>query len=364
MKKAIIAVVILGAALVGLKFFSAKQQVAAPKPAQTAAQQEQQGVALPSGAKDVPAVNTESVYVPTQAMGSYDNFNLPANVSAVKGACEGGSPKEIMDAHGKTWGYFAGRRIALDNKKSQIIYDYVGDYYACLAASRQEFSVCNELPGEAEKDGIKTDVEHSPLGYCRNKAGLFLFKAYIAGKTKDQQNCMAYLSDWDSSNLSKIVPGEFCAAAGGGPEKIMAYVKEKMPAMAENAERMLGFSRSKCGSDPVCLASNGVWEGIRTGDAGKCPSQFSPHCGALAQKSAVPCVTILNEMSSRYCGFYKELLKAGGGYAGVTAEEVKEDLRAIAQKKAEEERQRKELDANTKQINERVKKLIGGKGGD
>lgn len=364
MKKAIITVIILAAALVGLKYFSSRQQAAAPKPAQTAAQQEQQGVALPSGAKDAGPVNTESVYVPTQATGSYENFNLPANVSALKGACEGGSPKEIMDAHGKTWGYFAGRRIALDNKKSQILYDYVGDYYACLAASRQEFSVCNELPGDAERDGIKADLEYSPLGSCRNKAGLFLFKAYIAGKTKDQQNCMAYLSDWDSANLSKIVPGEFCAAAAGGPDKIMAYVKEKMPAMAENAERYLGFSRSKCGSDPVCLAGNGVWEGIRTGDAGKCPSQFAPHCAALAQKSAVPCVEILNSMSRRYCDLYKDLLKSGGGYAGVTAEEVKEDLRAKAQKKAEEDKARKEQDANTKAINERVKKLIGGKGGE
>lgn len=361
-KPIIIVVVLLAAALAALKYFSSKEQSAPPPAGVAVAQPEQTGVALPAGATSYTAPPAESVYVPTQTMGSYEMLSLPPAALTLKGACEGGSPKEIIEAHNKAWGYFTGRRIAFDAKKSQVIYDMLGDYYACLAAARQDITACNELPGEAEKDGFKVTLGDSPMGFCRSKASFFLFKAYVAGRAKEHANCMGYLTDWDSANLARISPPEFCAAAAQGPEKITAYASGRLPDIWPMAEKMLAFSKKVCGNDQACLANNSLWEGIKGANPGKCPAAYAPHCGALAEKSQVPCVEVLMDMSRKYCGYYKDLVKAGGGYAGVTAEEVKEDLRLKAEKKAEEERQRKQDESTTKDINTRVKKMMGKQG--
>lgn len=357
-------VVVLAAALIGLKYFASKQQSAAPQQAAQTGQPEQQGVALPTGAKDYSAATAESVYVPTQAMGSYEMFTLPQAVMSIKGACEGGSPKEIMENHGKTWGYFTGRRIAFDTKRNHEMYSFVANYYSCLAMARQDITICNELPGEAERDGVKLTLDDSPLGMCRTRAGDLLFRAYVAGKAKDQQNCMGYLALWDAKDQGRISPPEFCAAAAQGPEKFTEYGREKMGQFFAIGEKMMAFTKKVCGSDQECLLNNAAWEGIRTGSPSKCPPHLASHCAALAEKTQVPCVDILMDMSRKYCGYYKELLKTGGGYAGITADEVKEDLREKAQKKAEEDRLRKEQEAVTKQTNERVKKMIGKQGGN
>lgn len=362
-KPVIIVVILLAAALAALKFYSSKSEVPVTvAPAAGQAQPEQAGVALPEGATSYAASQMESVYVPTHTMGSYETLTLPPAALMLKGACEGGSPKEMMENHNKTWGYFTGRRISFDGKKSQALYDLMGEYYACLAAARQDITVCNELPGEAEKDGFKVTLGDSPMGYCRSKAGFFLFKAYIAGRAKEQTNCMGYLTDWDSANLARISPPEFCAAAAQGPEKISAYASARLPDIWPMAEKMLAFSKKVCGNDQSCMANNSLWEGIKGANPDRCPEAFKPHCSALAEKSQVPCVSILMDMSRKYCGYLKDLVKAGGGYAGMTAEEVKEDLRRVAEQKAEEERLRKEHEAITKDVNIRAKKSMGKQG--
>ena len=371
MKKIMIGVVVLlAAALIGLKYFAAKKQADVVRPA-APAETEQQGVALPAASTNYVIPNTAVTYTPAQATGSYELLNLPADALALKGFCEGGSPKEMLANHGKTWGYSTGRYISFAQKETQEMYGYLWQYYACLAAARQDNGVCSELPGEVVKDGVKfgvpmseTGVLLSPMAQCREKTVTFLFKAYVAGRSKDQQNCSDYVNEWDSENLSKISPPEFCEAAGQGPEKALAYVKIKMPKVYPMAEKMLAFSRKVCGSDSECLSNNDLWEGIKTGAADKCPAAYRPNCAALAQKDPTPCLSVLSEMSRKYCGYYKALLKHSGGFAGLTPEEVKEDLKLAAKKKAEEDALRKQEENSTKQINERVRKLIGNTKGE
>lgn len=361
-KNVIVAVVLLAAALGALKYFSSREASDAPPSGTQVEGQAPGGVALPADAGDYGNASTESVYAPAQAMGSYDALTLPAAAFSVKGACEGGSPKDIVENHNRTWGYFTGRRTAFKQDKTKALYDFMGDYYACMAAARQDLSYCNDLPGELDTADIKLDVSDSPLGYCRSKAGLFLFKAYIAGKAKERQNCIGYVNDWDSQNLSRISPQDFCNAAAEGPEAITKYASSKLPDIWPTAERIMAFSRRVCGSDRDCLDNNKLWEGISTGNAKLCPPQYRAHCEALIEKSQVPCVAVLNEMSKKYCVFLKDLNKATMGYSGMNEEELKEELRKLAEKKAAEERQRKEEEARTKEINSRVKKMLGTQG--
>ena len=301
MKKIMIGVVVLlAAALIGLKYFAAKKQADVTRPA-APAESEQQGVALPAASTSYVIPNTAVTYTPVQATGSYELLTLPADALALKGACEGGSPKEIMANHGKTWGYSTGRRNSFEPKKTQEMYNYIWEYYACLAASRQDNAVCSELPGDVVKDGVKFGVPMnisgallSPMAQCREKTVIFLFKAYVAGKSKDQQNCMDYVNEWDAENLSRISPPEFCEAAGQGPEKALAYVKLKMPNVYPMAEKMLAFSKKVCGSDSGCLSNNELWEGIKNGIPDKCPAAYRPNCAALAQKDPAPCLSVLS----------------------------------------------------------------------
>lgn len=370
MKKLIIGVVVLlAAALIGLKYFDSGKQPGAIQ-APLSGQVEQQGVALPPGSTAYIAPENMTSYTPAQATGSYEQLVLPPAALTLKGACEGGSPKEIMESHGKTWGYYTGTRIAFKPEKTQEMYVYIWDYYACTAVSRGDPAVCNDLPGEAPKDLVRFNIPIdrvggtpiTPVVHCRNKNVEFFFKAYVAGKAKDERNCRDYLNEWDPRNLERISPADFCSAAGQGPEKALAYVKEKMPDMYTMAEKMLAFSRKACGSSSDCLADNALWEGISTGNPDKCPTAYRTACAALAQKSPAPCSGILAEMSRKYCSYHKDLVKLGGGYAGFTPDEVKDSLAAAAKKKAEEDLLRKEQEATTKQINEKVRKLMGKKG--
>ncbi len=379
MKKTITGVVVLlAAALIGLKYFAAKNQVGMPQPAPQP-QTEQQGVALPPGSTSYQPISSMPTFTPTQGSGNYEMIALPAAALDLKGACEGGSPKEIIENHGKTWGYFTGRRNAFDPPKTQDLYNHIWDYYACTAASRQDSTICSELPGEPVKDAVKFGVPRyesieagskngqpmSPMDQCRSKTVVFLFKAYAAGKAKDQRNCLDYVSDLDPEAQSMFTnPAEFCAAVGQGPDKGDAYLKQKMPKAYPIAEKMMAMSEKVCGSDAACLANHALWVGITSGSPAKCPDAYKPNCAALAQKSPGPCASILADMSKKYCGYYKDLVKHGGGYAGATPEEVKASLEAAAAKKKEEERLRKQEEAATKQINEKVRKLMGKKGGE
>lgn len=372
MKKLIIGVVVLlAAALIGLKYFdSRKQGGVLPQP--QGFQTEQQGVALPPGSTGYTVPEQAATFNPTEATGSYEQLTLPLAALSLKGACEGGAPKDILESHGEVWGYFTGTRIAFEPKRTQEMYNYIWDYYACTAVSRGDASICNDLPGSAPKDivrfGIPVEkidgVPESPMARCHDKNVVFFFKAYVAGKVKDERNCQDYLREWDPRNLERISPAEFCAAAGQGPEKALAYVKAKMPDMYSMAEKMLAFSRKVCGSSSECLADNALWEGISTGNPDKCPAAYRMNCAALAQKSPAPCAGILADMSRKYCGYYKDLLKSGGGFAGLTPEEVKGSLAEAAKKKAEEDRLRKEQETTTKQINEKVRKLMNKTGGE
>lgn len=369
MKKTIIGVVVLlAAALIGLKYFDSKKRSGPVRPPQ-GYQTEQQGVTLPPGSTGYTVPDVMTTLSQPQATGSYEQLAFPAAALDLKGACAGGSPKEIMESHGKTWGYNTGTRIAFEPKKTQELYTYVWDYYACTALSRGDSSACSELPGEGPKDLIRFNIPMdrvggvpvTPMAHCREKNIDFLFRAYVAGKAKEQQNCMDYLTQWEPKNLERISPPEFCAAAGQGPEKALAYVKEKMPDMYSMAEKMLAFSRKVCGSSSDCLAANAVWEGISSGNPDKCPAAVRTDCAALVKKSPVPCAAILAEMSKKYCAYHKDLLKAGGGFAGLTPEEVREALLQEAKKKTEQERLRKEQDAITKEINEKARKQMNKK---
>ncbi len=378
MKKIITGVVVLlAAALIGLKYFAAKNQIGMPQPAPQS-RPEQEGVALPPGSTSYAPISSMPTYTPAQGTGNYELIALPAAALDLKGACEGGSPKEIIENHGKTWGYFTGRRNSFDPPKTQEMYNHIWDYYACTAASRQDSSICNELPGENVKDAARFGVPSynhpeveakfgtlmTPVAQCRSKTVGFLFMAYVAGKVKDQQNCNEYLSETSSDFQARVFPTEFCTAMGQGREKSLAYVKEKIPDLYPTAEKMLPASKKACGSNPECLAYSGLWEGITTGNPAKCPDAYKPNCAALLQKSPAPCAVILADMSKKYCGYYKDLVKHGGGFVGVTPEEVKAALEAEAAKKKEEERLRKQEEAATKQINEKVRKLMGKKGGE
>ncbi|MBI4352194.1 MAG: hypothetical protein HY550_12225 [Elusimicrobia bacterium] len=369
MKKMIIGVVVLlAAALIGLKYFANKQPIVAPAPGMPA---EPQGVALPAGSASPLSPAAMLASTPAQASGSYELLALPAAALEMKGACEEGSPKLIMENHGKTWGYFTGRRNAFDPPKTQELYNFLWSYQACVAASRRDSTACSELPGDVVKDSVRFGVPMSergspmsPMDVCRNRNVEFFFKAYVAGKAKEEMNCTDYLSDWEAANMNKISPPEFCSAAAQGPEKLLAYGRSKMPEMFPMAEKAMAFSKKACGSSSECLSNYDLWEGLSTGDPARCPAAFRASCAALLQKSPAPCSVILLDMSKKYCASFKALAKHSGGFAGSTPEEVKESLRLAAEKKAEEDRLRKEQEAATKRINENVRKLMGKKGDD
>lgn len=357
MKKFIIGVVtVLAVVLIGLKFYSAKQ----PAPVQVQETAPQVGVSLPAAATASPEVPASGAGLPQQPIG-YSGLSFPPMTPLIKGACENGSPKEILDNHGKTWGYAAVKNVGLDLQHSQKIYDYLSSYYACASVVRGDAYLCNMLPAEALSSVSKADSFAAPMNICRQKAVAVLFRAYLAGKISDPAACQMEVGNWDPANLDRVSPIDFCAAAAKGPDSAYQYLNSKVPENAAMERAYLPSSRSSCsgaGSLP-CGEFYAIYKALRDGDPGACPRDSRIYCEAFLGKTQAPCTPILEDMSKAYCAYTAEVLKKSNGYIGLTPEQVQATVKQKAVEKAAADKLRKQEEQSEKDVNQHLRKVVG-----
>lgn len=405
MKKWVILVlVVLGCAMLALQYLMNKKTPGAG-PAATTAQLGPDGVPLPAGATG---------YSETPFVAPVGNFNddptrldIPIIPSDYKGACEGGSLREMLATHNKFWGPLA-KETPFSQNDTRQMYSFVGDYVSCVAIARDNALICDMLPpgppSEAgPKDGAtqvspadrsRIKPSRNNLRYdCRKRVNPVLFLGYMAGKSKNPDSCNNILSGWKPSTLARISATDFCAAASKGLDAVNDYMqkimsgKQKKVKKGDRGKQRFASSESSCGGNKECINGAKLYNAIKSGSVSQCPppqprsqqpgfqesggaaperpakgKEQAPTvdvmCQAAVSKSAVSCEPIVKAMSSFYCDAVEQTKKKTGGFIGMAKWEIEN---AIAQKKAQaeaDEKQKKEFQKMEADMNKKVKTLL------
>ena len=359
MKKwAILIVVALAAALLIMQYAAEKKKVpvmpgGAPAPASGPAV----GVALPADALK-PVTSTMDSFVPQNGRGP---IVLPLIQTSYKGACTGGSLKDMMDKHDVYWGSFA-KDTPIPPADSLKMYDFMEDYVSCQAAARTDVSFCDSLPGPGEKDGIKVSLNSSPSFTCRKKTNILLFEAYLAGTIKGDSYCRQYLASFDQADLARFSVPEFCEVVSAGPENAASFLlKAFAPASPDGAAKLaLDFpvKESDCKKNQECLTKFHLYSAIKKGRPDDCPAGYKAQCQALSGRSTAPCDKTLQDMSKFYCASIDKFKKTTGGFLGMSKEAIAENNRKSKEEKEYAEKMKKDQEKLQVEINARAKAVM------
>jgi len=361
MKKwTVLGIVALAAALLFLQYMMEKKKDAAQSGAMPPAEQ-QVGVALPSGATDYVARQEENAMPPASGSAVYGGIVLPTVQSAYKGACDGGGLREMLASHDKYWGFFAWD-TSFTQSETQRMYGYVSDYVACQAAARSDVSLCDSLPGPAERGGFKVTPDMAPYMACRKKTINLLFEAYLAGNIKGDSYCRLGLSGWDTTDLERFSVPEFCSVLAKGAENAEPFLLKAFAPAPDDASAKIAMDfplkEKDCKSKQECLDKYRLYKAVKNGRPQDCPKDYVPHCKALADHATTSCEPILKEMSQFYCSTVKRVEKVTGGYIGVTKEEIAADIEKNKAAKAEADTMKKEQEKQQAIVNKRVKEML------
>ncbi len=367
MKKwSILIIVALAAVLLAMQYLMEKKRAAVPAAGPQAGPAEQLGVALPAGATSYQLPAAVDNYVPEAGGGAaYGSaIYLPFIQSSYKGACEGGALNDMLATHDKAWGFFAAGTTFSTDETSRM-YAMLSDYVSCNAAARTDVSLCDSLPGAAEKDGRKINAEITPNFTCRKKLSSLFFEAYLAGNIQGDSYCRLGLTDWDKEDLAKVSVPELCGALAAGPAGAAPFLlKAFAPAPPEAPARIaVQFPQNSgdCRKDQECLAKYALYSALKNGRAQDCPKAYQAQCRALLERSTIPCEKLLQDMSKFYCGAVARVKKATGGFVGLTPDQIKAEIEKAKAAKAQEDVTRKEMQKLDEEVNKRAREMLNKK---
>ena len=359
MKKwAILVLVVLAGALLTMQYVAEKKKSSGLPGAVTAPVSEQAvGVALPQEASKS-AGNQADNFVSQNTGGPLALYSIQ---SSYKGACEGGSLKEMLDSHDKYWGAFA-KETPFNFADTQKMYAYMVDFVSCQAAARTDVTLCDSLPGAAEKLGVKVTLESSPSYTCRKKTTNLLFEAFQAGSVKGDAYCRVAMSYWDPADLARFSLPDFCEAVSKGPDNAAPFLlKAFAPAPPEAAAKIaLDFPvrEGDCKKNQECLTKFSLYTAAKKGRPADCPAEYKAQCQAIAARSTVPCDKLLQDMSKFYCTSVEKVKKLTGGYIGMSKEAIAEDIKKAKAAKTDADNMKKEQEKLQEDANKRVKEAV------
>lgn len=363
MKKWTILVIVVLAALILLVQYVIEKKVvpAGPGGSQAPVAEQPLGVALPEDAA-VSAARAVGNFVPETSGSVYGGIALPTIQPFYKGACEGGSLKEMLDTHDRYWGFFA-RNTAFTPEESNKMYNLLADYVGCQASARTDTTLCDNLPGVAEKDGQKVPKEITPHYICRDKTVSVLYEGYRAGLVKDEFPCRAMSERWDKTRVAMFSVPELCRKISEGRAPALSYLKGifTAPEAAPLLEATFPVKEADCAGDRECLNRYAIFKGVKSGNAKACPKEYATYCQALSERSALPCDKTLQEMSKFYCATVSRVKKATGGYIGMSKADIAAEIEKAKAVKNEADMIKKEQEKQQAEVNKRAKELLNSK---
>jgi hypothetical protein len=288
-------------------------------------------------------------------------ISIPTMQSSYKGACPGGSLKDMLASHDTYWGSFA-KDTPFRFEDTLKMYELMQDYVSCHAAARTDVSFCDSLPGPAEKDGIKVSLDTSPSFLCRNKTTTLLFEAYLAGNIKGDSYCRLYLAGFDQADLARFSAPEFCEAASKGPENAGSFLLKVLGPSAKDAPvniaKAFPAKENDCKQDQKCLLKFRIYSAVKSGRPNDCPAGYKAQCQALAGRSTAPCDKILQDMSKFYCDSVEKVKKLHGGYIGMSKEALAAEIDKTKAAKIEADSLKKQQESIQADVNKKAKKMM------
>ncbi len=331
-----------------------------------------EGVALPEDRdKNLPIGDLDIESYDSGLVSYGDPITLSEGEESLSKACEKGSVKDIFIAHGKIWGYGVADSRCFNFKESKAIYNRLTQYTACKSAALRSINYCNKLP--ARMKGVCNIPEFlGPRYKCIESANSMLYYDFMAGNIKSNVSCLFVLSG-DNLKGMPVSDEVFCKIASTGLENICPALKKNLSdSLYKECFQMFPRKLSDCDSDKNCKDTYMIYQGIKTKDYKKCPDEYKEICQAYLSKSIKPCEEKAKALSKTYCNFLKRVNKASGNAPGMSDDDIKQHAAQVEEEgiekrklKAEErihaEKERKEQEKVIKEVNDRVKKLLGKK---
>jgi hypothetical protein len=288
---------------------------------------------------------------------SYGPLPVIKNAAYDRGLCRGGSLNDMLTSHGRVWGYEA-RHGSFREKESMDVYNQLAGYLACVGLAHRAPEFCDYLPGE--NNGAGVGIFESPNYACRERYMNISFPGFAAGREKSEDACSILLTGRNLAGTPRMQSSDFCAAAAKGMEAVCpAFSPAYGPKAEEQCRRFLPGADGDCGSDEACRSRLAVYKAMKAGVAADCPEKDRGLCGAFLSKSEATCSVLLVNLGTSYCGYLSSAQKRAKGYAGMTAEEVAEAVRAEAEERVREKARRAESDRITEEVNKRVRRMMG-----
>ncbi len=341
-----------------------------------------EGVSLPDDAR---SHDYDNIKVPVQNIVGVEKLALLPEKYGKIGMCKNGTVNEILKGYSKIWGYATGRTGSIsNNEKNEKLYSLVSELFACIGIVDKDYSYCDYLPGGGITYGDSLITEQSNLK-CRCEVKMFdaAAVAYMTGLSKDAEHCVRYVSSDACSSgnedqevislLKNIDKGEFCKMMGKGMKGLLSSSVRLDPKL-DKAKFSCYFPKNsvdcrKCADDEKkeCLETAAKYKAFKGGDFNKCPDKM---CEAFLRRSPKTCEAIAEKLSKTYCAYYKDLLKVTGNAPGMSDDEISQHAAQLEAKgieerklKAEErikaEKDEKENEKEIKEVNDRVKKILG-----
>ncbi|MCK4935231.1 MAG: hypothetical protein KAR84_00135 [Elusimicrobiales bacterium] len=374
MKKGLILItVILFALILILRYVEEKSGRTEKSGAEIQVEKGAQGVFLPK-TKETTDMGDEREENYDSGLVSYDDPITLSEGEGFEKACDKGSIKDIYIAHGKIWGYTVASSRGFNESESEAIYSRLAQYTACRAAAQRSIDYCNKLPAGLKKVGEAHSVPMRASAYyeCVETVNRVIFSDFMAGNAKEKSSCDLILAGqaFEGKPMSDDI---FCKAAGKGLVNMCMSFKDQGVKGDEATLKMCftHFPRtlSDC-SSKNCKRRYKLYTAIKNKKYKECPREYKDICRAYLSKSTKPCHKLAEDLSETYCDFLKRVNKVTGNAPGMSDEDIKHhaaqlEAEAIAERKLKEqerlqaERDRKENEQITKEINARVKKLLG-----
>ena len=297
------------------------------RPAGQPQSQEAAGVALPPEAAAPPEAQESDISAP---------------------ACSGGSFREILSAHGRTWGFPRPGGSSFSDEQSAALYALLTSYYSCKAAVSGDLGECDFTGGSA---GGSVDRFNTPSFLCRERAAVTRMLGVMAGRDKQVTGCRMFLDSFEGKKLP-FTAATLCNAAAGGLENLCRSLSGGM-GKADLASCLKKFpsGMDDCSGDMACLDTLQAYTAIKSWQPGSCPEAYRAQCQAVVSGDPAVCRQVEQQISALYCGF-----SAGGspklGDSGASARIV-DAMRRFEEEKAYNAKVRKML----KEFNEEGERM-------
>ncbi|MCG2726371.1 MAG: hypothetical protein L6420_09015 [Elusimicrobia bacterium] len=330
------------------------------------------GVSLPPDATD----HIEALDAMTRDLTGLEDSDSPG-LKNTKGVCKEGSLRDIMSSYGKIWGDAdIGENYFL--REDSEMYKLISSYFSCQAASSGDMRLCNSstdpniislprkiLTPEDELD----DKDRSLRGICRGMSSRVMFAGYMAGKHKDEGTCHAFITAefMDMEDLSVPI-SDFCSVASNGMENICSSISKYLPA---NSLCLKTFPKNKkdCEgeSSKICMDNLQIYKAIKNSRPKDCPEGYKEICEAFENHNSKSCEPIAKRLSFLYCENlqkYKKIMAEREKIKQAKEKEKEfEKIKQAQEKKREletiKQKQKQEREKELKEINKRVKKILG-----